>query len=103
MIKSLGMKEFFIPYDGETPASICINGHRLLIVSRDREELEENLGLVGGNRLEQFVTSGVLMDEDEDFLESLAHEVNGGIVIAPEDAPLTEVIRSLESELPWIQ
>ena len=96
------MKEYFVPYTGDKPASVLINGHRLVIVSQDRDELQSHLNVLGGDCLKEVIASGSREDEMQG-LEDLAEEGEGGVVIAPSDVTLDDVIRNLESELPWIQ
>jgi hypothetical protein len=95
------MSRVFVPYAGDQPASLVINGHRLVIVSTDPRELSANLELLGGDSLKE-LDDWQLESEWEESLELLATAVGGGVVVAPEDSDLEEVIRSLESELPWI-
>ena len=96
------MKEYFVPYFGNQPASLCINGHRLVIISQDRQDLVDHLSHLGGDRVEGIVSSGSQQDEVK-LLEGLAESAGGGVVVAPSELTLDEVIRNLESELPWIQ
>lgn len=97
-----GMKEYFIPYSGAEPAMIYINGHSLVIVSRDKDELQAHLPMLGGDHLQGMDFPEENHDEDE-ILEVLASELNGGgVVVAPDGTGIVEVIRSLELELPWI-
>ena len=37
------MNNYFVPYTGKKPASVCINGHRLVILAVDKELLEDDL------------------------------------------------------------
>ncbi|MDC0357527.1 hypothetical protein OAO01_01830 [Oligoflexia bacterium] len=96
------MTEYFIPYAGKQPASLNINGHKLVIVSQDRQELMDHLQVLGGDRLEE-LRSGASREEEQELLEDLADRIDGGVVVAPSDIELDEVIRDLQSELPWIQ
>lgn len=96
------MKELFVPYAGSKPASIDINGHSLLIVSRDRDELQAHLSELGGDSLKGIHIADE-SSEEELMLEALSTEVNGGVVVAPDGTNLRDVIRSLELELPWLQ
>lgn len=96
------MARFFVPYVGKKPAALSIKGHRLLILTRDKAWMEESLGAVGGDRVKSF-SAGPSRRDREDLFEKLARQVNGGVVIAPGDTEVTDVIRSLETELPWLQ
>lgn len=95
------MANLFIPYSAGRPASLTINGHRLLIISSDKNDLEQHLPMFGGDSLREMEDWGSRA-EQEATLEELAGEVGGGVVVAPEELDLLEVIRNLESELPWI-
>ncbi len=96
------MEHFFIPYSGRKPASLCINGHRLVILAHDKEVIEEDLELLGADRVKK-VKLGSAEEAQEQFLGKIARQVDGGVVIAPSGIGLREVIRNLESELPWLQ
>jgi len=81
---------------------MTINGHRLVIISADRNDIEDNLSLLGADRLHELDDWGSRA-EQEASLETIASTVGGGVVVAPEDLELREVIKNLETELPWIQ
>ena len=96
------MENYFVPYFGKRPASLCINGHRLVILAHDKEVLADDLELLGADRLKTVKHK----DRDgvqEEFLGKIARQVDGGVVIAPSGVELREVIKNLESELPWLQ
>ena len=42
-------------------------------------------------------------EESSPELEKLARSVNGGVVIAPQDLELGDLIKNLETQLPWLQ
>jgi hypothetical protein len=96
------MAKFFAPYVGKKPAALSIKGHRLLLLTRNKAWMEESLDAVGGDRVRSF-SSGPSRREREDLFERLARQVNGGVVLSPPDTEVVEVIRNLESELPWLQ
>jgi hypothetical protein len=96
------MDNFFVPYTGKRPASVCINGHTLVILSHDKDLLEEDLDLLGADRVKK-VRLGASESEQEKFLGKIARQVEGGVVIAPSGVDLREVLKNLESELPWVQ
>lgn len=96
------MKQYYVPYSGELPASLSINGHQLVIVSEDRDELLDGLSQLGADRVEGIVSSGE--DEEEvELAKNLAQCSGSGVVIAPAELTLDELIQNLEIELPWIQ
>jgi hypothetical protein len=95
------MNAYFMPYAGEEPATVLINGHRVVLVSRDPEQLEAELESVGGDRI-------CALDEDEyggeeQLLTYFAQTTKAHVVMTPTEVPLAAVIEGLERELPWIQ
>ncbi len=91
-----------MPYVGDKPAFVSINGHRLVILSRARETVEAGLDVLGADCIKEVVSSGSRRDEAK-VLNKLARSVDSGVVVAPEEFELPEVIRNLEMQLPWIQ
>jgi hypothetical protein len=98
----MGMDNFFVPYTGKKPASVCINGHRLVILTHDKDVLEDDLDLLGADRIKR-IKLGADEDEQERFLGKIAKQVDGGVVIAPSGVELKDVLKNLEHELPWLQ
>ena len=96
------MTKFFVPFLGDKPAAVSINGHRLIILSRERTALEEELEIVGADTLRTLVTGNSREDESR-FLNKLSRTSKAGVVIAPGDLELKDVIRNLEVQLPWLQ
>jgi len=95
------MNNFYVPYQGNEPAAVCIKGHNFIILSRERNLLEDNLDLMGADNLREVVS--ISDNEEDEILDMLAREINGGIVIAPTDVEVTDIIDNLETELPWLQ
>ncbi len=91
-----------MPYTGKRPAAVCINGHRLVILSHEKDILEEDLDLLGADRVKS-VKMGQSEQDQEKFLGKIARQVDGGVVIAPSGIGLRDVIKNLETELPWVQ
>jgi hypothetical protein len=96
------MENFFVPYTGKKPALVCINGHRLVILTHEKDTLEEDLDLLGADRVKK-VKVAENEDDQERFLGKIARQVDGGVVIAPAGIGLRDIIKNLESELPWVQ
>lgn len=96
------MDNFFVPYIGKKPASVCINGHRLVILAQEKDMLEEDLELLGADSVKKFKTKHSEQDQERLF-GKIARQADGGIVIAPEGLGLRDVLKNLESELPWLQ
>jgi hypothetical protein len=64
--------------------------------------LEEDLELLGADRVKKVRLSSSEIEQDK-FLGRIARQVDGGVVIAPSGIELKDVIKNLESELPWLQ
>jgi hypothetical protein len=96
------MDNFFVPYTGKKPASVIINGHRLVILSHDKAILEDDLELLGADRIKE-ISSGASDVDHEKLLGKIAKQVDGGVVLAPSGVDLRDVLDNLKSELPWVQ
>jgi C-terminal processing protease CtpA/Prc len=96
------MSKIFVPYKGKKPVPVVINGHKLLILSREREDLEESLKIVGGTDIKSF-DEGDTQEEQDFLLNKLSQMVKGGVVVAPSDVKVPEIIRNLQEQLPWVQ
>lgn len=96
------MDNFFVPYTGKKPASVCINGHRLVILTHERDILEEDLDLLGADHIKKVKLSSSEVEQQR-FLGRIARQVDGGVVIAPAGVELRDILRNLEDELPWVQ
>jgi len=96
------MDNFFVPYIGKKPASVCINGHRLVILSHEKDILEDELDLLGADSIKKVKGIGSELDQEKLF-GKIARQIDGGVVIAPEGVGLRDVLKNLESELPWLQ
>jgi hypothetical protein len=121
----------YMALNSGAPAVIDINGHRFLILSAERDFLEESLSLTGGNEIASLVIDNFdtipednqkippqiipMVDSPEtlssfgayrhtisEYVIKLSQESNAKVVVAPEGASLKEVVKTLESELPWI-
>ncbi len=95
------MATFYVPYSGKRPAPVSINGHRFLILSSEEQALEGNLPLFGADRLRR-VKVGESQAEQSVLINKLARSVECGVVVAPEDVDVREVINGLSAQLPWI-
>jgi hypothetical protein len=97
------MSNYYVPYSGNRPAAASINGHKLLIMAQEASVFdEENLGLLGADRVKK-VEVGETKDEQERRLSKMAKSVKAGLVIAPSEVSVADVIKNLEAQLPWIQ
>lgn len=95
------MSTWFVPYKKSRPAPMTINGHRLVIVSPDKADLEENLSQFGGDRIKT-IDLGLSEEDQKNEIERLAKSVNGGVVIAPENMGFDELLENLKEQLPWV-
>lgn len=94
------MAKFFIPYSGEKPAFLLINGHKLVLLSQDKRLLLDALDDVGADRLE---VVSARKEEQEHIFHAIAQKNEAGVVVAPRNASCQELIRTLELQLPWVQ
>ena len=95
------MARLFAPYVGNKPAPVEINGHRLLIVSAEKDFLRDNLQAIGGDRVKT-LPANQTKEAQEQMLVELAQRSEAGIVMAPTEVGLPELLQSLRSELPWV-
>ena len=90
-----------MPYSGKRPALVSVNGHKLLILARDRETFQDHLDAVGADRLKK-VDAGSNEGDEEVVLKKLAERINAGVVVAAAESEFGDVIKSLEEQLPWV-
>jgi len=95
------MRNYFVPYAGNKPAVVSINGHNLIILAQDKTMLEGDLELVGADRVRE-IDVGDSPEEERLVLDRIAKSAQGGIVIAPSELNVEDVLRNLQAELPWI-
>ena len=111
MLRSWPMKKLYIPFTGEDPAFVNVNGHQIVLVSRDARSLSAGLELIGGDTVHEVAANSLenpvqffkdLFPKGKDLTDpavpSAAH-----IVLTPPETEVWEVLRSLEMELPWVQ
>ena len=96
------MSKYFVPYSGDKPAAVNINGHRLLILAREKSALEDELEVIGASELRP-LQLGRTRAEESRMLSKLARTTHAGVVIAPGDLELKDVLKNLENQLPWLQ
>jgi hypothetical protein len=96
------MINLFAPYIGKKPAPVVINGHRLLIISQDKNALEDSLEVCGADNVKRLRDINSQADQEK-LISSLARSINGGVVVAPEDVTISDLVTNLRFELPWIQ
>ncbi len=95
------MSVFFVPYFDDVPATIEVNGHTLLIVASDSDDLQEEMSFIGANEIREFI---VEKEEEEipEVLADLAADIGGGVVLTPPGVRTLDMIDDLVRELPWI-
>jgi hypothetical protein len=96
------MAILLIPYAGERPASININGHRIVILGQDNEVFSESLSAIGADSIKE-LEIGDSSEEQAQVLNDIARESHAGLVIAPSDVLVEDLLKNLEVQLPWIQ
>ncbi len=96
------MSWFYAPYIGNRPASTVVNGHRVVIVSKEPDRLAESLTMFGADRVKR-LRGGDSEEETLTALQKFSKKARGSIVVAPPEAGMSEVMKNLESELPWVQ
>ena len=94
-----GMERLFVPYSGGRPATVTVNGDRLVIMSASRDQLEDELAVIGATKV-RAVGAG---KSAEEAAESLARRTRARVVLPPPDVNLRDLLVSLEESLPWIQ
>lgn len=95
------MGKMYVPYQKDHPATICVNGHKLVIVSKSSNTFTKDLEMVGGDSVREIALNGDTQDEAL-ALAHLATTIQGGVVMAPNSMRLTTMIKSLEKQLPWL-
>ena len=95
------MAIFYVPFAGDRPASLDINGHRLVIMSRSAKPIKEGLPLVGAERIEK-VKVPRSQPEEIEALTQIGRSANSGVVIAPPDVAMDDLIKELQANLPWL-
>lgn len=96
------MADLFVPYKKRKPATVSINGHTLVILAHESSTLSEEMDLLGADRIRS-VHIGNDKIAVEKMIGKIAREIDGGVVIAPAEVNLKDVLKNLESELPWVQ
>ena len=95
------MERIFIPYRGDKCATITVNGHSLLLASQDPGEIEEYLDLFNGDRV-------FPVDDGRVGQEVSGLSPQGGLdlvklVVKPPGIDFADLVKVLESSLPWVQ
>jgi hypothetical protein len=94
------MASLYVPYHGEKPAAFVVNGHRVVLISPEKEVAVECLEQVGADSVYEVQLDSI--NEQEEFFGRLAASVNGGVVIVPVGTDFHQVVSELEGQLPWV-
>ncbi len=95
------MSVYYVPYSGRKPTAVEINGHRLVIISSSKKVLQDNMDSLGADSVKR-VKSIPEPEKDLKLIDRISRTAKAGIVFAPEEAPLSEVLKELEQQLPWL-
>ena len=95
------MSALFIPYLGNRPATIDVNGHRIVILAEERAQLEECLEAVGAERV--FEVDPETFRTTEEAVNGIAEATHARVITAPPDVNLLQLLDGLKYALPWVQ
>ena len=95
------MTNLYVPFCGKKPASLFINGHKVIILSTNKEIFEDELVSIGADKIKQ-IKSINSPQEQAKVLGKIAKKSNAGVVLSPNGMELDELIKNLEHELPWL-
>ena len=84
------METLYAPYVGSEPATVTVNGHRVIVLSADPAALEENLPLLGGDTV--VPVDGVGEDSTDDLIARLADAAHAYVVVTPTEVTVPQVI-----------
>lgn len=90
--------KLFIPYIDGLPLTLNVKGHRVMIASESRIQVEDDLEELGADQVRELE----ITNEDASALADLAHEIHGGVVVIPAGVSVSFMVKNLESELPWV-
>jgi hypothetical protein len=95
------METFYAPYAGHEPATITVNGHRVIVLAHDQATIEETLDLFGGDSVHQLESTGE--NDSEELLAQISAVTKAHVVVTPSEASVPEILDSLKEALPWVQ
>lgn len=95
------MSIYYIPYQGKRPAAVEINGHRLVILSKDKASLQDDLNLLGADTVKK-VKSEMEVEDNIPLIDRISKNAKAGVVFAPDETKITEIIKNLAEQLPWL-
>lgn len=95
------MTTLFVPYQGDRPASLIVNGHKVVVVCPEEEIAYQWLEEVGADKVCEVQVESV--GEQEQVFGHLVASVRGGVVVVPTGVDFDEIMSELEAQLPWVQ
>lgn len=95
------MNKLFFPISHGKPAAVIVNGHRLVILARDPEELKDSLQELGADSVQE-IKVGLTKEDEQKVLSRLARKADAGVVITPGNVGLDAVLENLHAQLPWL-
>lgn len=72
------------------------------MLARDKGSLEDDLDTVGADHLKMIRVDDTEVAEQK-FLTKLAEKSSAGVLILPAETSYSDLMRSLEDQLPWLQ
>lgn len=95
------METLYAPFLNNQPATVTINGHRVVVVSADPTVLEDSLEILGATSVAPLGTDAV--GAPDEVVDDLARASAAHVVVAPSEVSVAEMLSSLTEALPWIQ
>lgn len=95
------MERLYLPYSGEGPTVVSVNGHRLVILAQEAEQVSSALELLGGDSVQEFDVESY--SDPIEFVQEIALATKAEVVMAPPNANLGLLVKELHEKLPWIQ
>jgi hypothetical protein len=92
------METIYVPLHNNKPATFEINGHRFLVLSQDKEELEDHLSDFGGETVKKLI-----IDSTEDAIRQLEKKTSAKVLCSPPEIELSLFLEGLRVSLPWVQ
>ena len=96
------MYKLFVPYKDKKPAVVEVKGHKVIILTTERSSMEDDMALVGGETCRSINLEGTTRQQMLS-LRKLSDRSGAGIVVNAGSVDLSDVIKNLEAELPWLQ
>lgn len=95
------MEILYVPVSKNKPVVFDVKGHRMIILSHDEEALQFELKGLGADGVEA-IAVGETQEEQEKTMNRLAQSVKGGVVVAPLNVKIEDLMHSLSQHLPWV-